>query len=80
MDMRLKKFMVWLDCDSLYGGILPGSFRKSLAVIIDYFEVFIERPSNLEAHAATWYNYKHKNTLKILLGIFFSSVIALSMG
>ena len=38
-------------------------------MIINCFEVFIERPSNLQARASTWSSYKHHNTIKILLGI-----------
>ena len=32
-------------------------------------------PSNLEARTATWSNYKHKNMVKILLGIAPQGVI-----
>ena len=52
------------------------SFGTKVAIIIDCFELFIERPSNLEAWACTWSNYKHKNTVKILLGIVPQGVIA----
>ena len=47
-------------------------FRKhcpSCAVIIDCFEVFVERPSNLLARAQTYSAYKHHNTAKYLIGI-----------
>ena len=45
------------------------SFGKKVAIIIDCFEIFIERPSNLQVRAYTWFNYKHKNTAKVLIGI-----------
>ena len=45
------------------------SFGNKVAVIIDCFEVFIERPSSLLARAATWSSYKHHNTVKFLIGI-----------
>ena len=45
------------------------AFERKVAVIIDYFEIFVERPSNLKARAATWSNYKHHNTVKVLLGV-----------
>ena len=38
-------------------------------MIIDCFEVFIEKPTNLLARAQTFSSYKHHNTIKILLGI-----------
>ena len=45
------------------------SFGKKVTVIIDCFEVFIEKPSNLLAGDQTFSNYKHHNTIKILIGI-----------
>ncbi|XP_067678519.1 uncharacterized protein [Haliotis asinina] len=42
---------------------------KNCRVIIDCFEVFIERPGNFTARAMTWSNYKSHNTIKILVGI-----------
>ena len=38
-------------------------------VIIDCFEVFIDRPTNLLARAQTYSQYKHHNTVKYLIGI-----------
>ena len=37
-----------------------------MTVIIDCLEIFIERPSNLQARTATWSNYEHHNTVKLL--------------
>ena len=45
------------------------SFGKRTTVIIDCFEIFIDRPSNLLARAQTFSNYKHHNTIKFLIGI-----------
>ncbi len=52
------------------------SFGKKVAIIIDYFEIFLERPSNLHACACTWSNYKNHNTVKILVGICPQGVIS----
>ena len=79
MVIRLKKLIVWPNCDYLHKTMpncFQESFGKKVATIIDCFVVFIECPSNLEACCATWSNYKHKNTLKILLGIVSLSVVA----
>lgn len=38
-------------------------------MVIDCFEVFVDRPSSLLARAGTWSNYKHHNTVKLLIGI-----------
>ena len=72
MDIRMKDLIHWPDRDALQKTMpvcFQESFGKKVAIIIDCFEIFIERPSSLEARAATWSNYKHKNTVKILLGI-----------
>ena len=46
------------------------AFGKKVTVVIDCFEVFIERPSNLLARAQTFSSYKHHNTVKVLIGIY----------
>ena len=70
--VNLKPVIHWPDCDDLIKS-MPLSFRESfgtkVVAIIDCFEVFIERPSNLYARAQTWSNYKHHNTVKYLIGI-----------
>lgn len=38
-------------------------------MIIDCFEVFIDRPSNPIARAETWSSYKHHDTVTFLIGI-----------
>lgn len=50
-------------------------FKNQIAVIIDCFEVFVERPSNLLARAQSWPNYKHHNTGKSLIGIALQGYI-----
>ena len=79
MDIRLQDLIIWPEREELQR-TMPECFKVSfgtkVAIIIDCFEVFIERPSNLEARACTWSNYKHKNTVKILLGIAPQGVIA----
>ena len=58
---------------------MPMSFRKYLktkvAVIIDCFEAFVDKLSNLAARSATWSQYKHHNTVKFLIGISPQGVI-----
>ena len=52
---------------------LPMDFRKkncpNCVVIIDCFEIFIDRSSDLLARAQTYSSYKHHNTVKFLIGI-----------
>ena len=61
----------WPDQENLLL-TMPMCFKEnfpSCAVIIDCFEVFIDRPSDLLAHAQTWSSYKHHHTAKFLIGI-----------
>lgn len=72
MDVRLKPFIKWPEREELWRTMpqcFQYSFGKKTTVIIDCFEVFIDRPSNLLARAKTFSNYKHHNTVKVLIGI-----------
>ena len=77
--LRLKPFVYWPERDELQK-TMPMQFRKyfgkKVAVIIDCFEIFIERPSNLMARAQTWSSYKHHNTVKYLIAITPQGVIS----
>ena len=50
---------------------LPPHFRDypNCSIIVDCTEVFIEKPSSLTAQWQTWSEYKHHNTVKILIGV-----------
>ena len=67
---RLKVLVKWPERDQLYK-TMPSDFKNfgRCVVIIDCFEVFMERPSALKARAQTWSNYKSHNTCKFLIGI-----------
>lgn len=45
------------------------NFGSKVRVILDCFEVYIDRPTSLVVRAATWSHYKHHNTVKFLIGI-----------
>ena len=49
--------------------VFRENFGSKVAAIIDCFEIFIERPSNLYAREQTWSSYKHNNTVKYLIAI-----------
>ena len=50
-------------------GTTPQRFRgfKNLCGIIDFSEIFIETPKDLEMQSAIWSGYKHHNTVKFLI-------------
>ena len=72
MDTRLSPLIKWPDREDLWRTMpqcFQFSFGKKTTVIIDCFEVFIDRPSNLLARAQTFSSNKHHNTIKVLIGI-----------
>lgn len=72
MDCRLQPFIKWPEREALWHTMpqcFQQSFGKKVTVIIDCFEIFIDRPSNLLARAQTFSSYKHHNTVKVLIGI-----------
>ena len=71
MALEFKGLIVWAERDSIQRN-LPDTFKKfypKCRVIIDCTEIFLETPSSLEFAAICWSNYKHRYTIKILVGI-----------
>ena len=67
----LKPLIFWPERDALKK-TLPMDFRKhspNCVVIIDCFEIFLDRATNPLARAQTYSSYKHHNTVKYLIGI-----------
>ncbi len=72
MDIRLSPLVRWPEREELWHTMpmcFQYAFGKKTTIIIDCFEVFIERPSNLLARSQTFSSYKHHNTVKVLIGI-----------
>ena len=79
MSVRLKFLIQWPEHEELQATmpvVFQCNFGKKVAVIIDCFEIFTERPSSLIARAMTWSNYKHHNTVKFLIGVTPQGVIS----
>ena len=79
MARELKFLIKWPDREVLQK-TMPHDFvqayGRKVVVVIDCFEVFVERPGDLLARACTWSNYKHHNTVKFLIGICPQGVIS----
>ena len=78
-SFRLKFSIQWPEHEELQATmpvVFQRNFGKKVAVIIDCFEIFTERPSSLIARAMTWSNYKHHNTVKFLIGVTPQGVIS----
>lgn len=72
LDVRLAPLVSWPDREDLWHTMpqcFQDSFGKKVTVVIDCFEVFINRPSGLYARAQTFSSYKNHNTVKVLIGI-----------
>ena len=72
MASELKFLLIWPVREELQK-TMPNDFVQvyglKVAVISDCFEVFIECPCDLLAHASTWSTYKHHNSAKFLIAI-----------
>ena len=72
MAVRLDFLIFWPDCEELQK-TMPLYFRATygskVVGIIDCYEIKIERPSNLLARGSTWSQYKHANTVKVLIAV-----------
>ena len=81
--IKLTPLVIWPERPELQMS-MPMSFRSKfgckITAIIDCFELFIDRPSNLSARALTWSTYKSHNTAKFLIGITFSLVLVFLIG
>ena len=68
MDYRLCQLVYWPERENLWK-TMPMCFRyafgNKVTVIIDCFEVFIEKPANLLARPQAFSNYMHHNTIKV---------------
>ena len=64
--------VVWLQREAIRQNS-PNVFRKAgysnCRVILDNAEVFIERSKSFDNQAYAWSDYKHRNTIKFLVGI-----------
>ena len=61
----------WPDRKDLWK-TMPLCFQYTFGrkvTVIDCFEVFIEKPTDLLARSQTFSSYKHHNTIKVLIGM-----------
>ncbi|XP_029981734.1 uncharacterized protein LOC115413135 [Sphaeramia orbicularis] len=79
MYSRLSPLVHWPTRESLLASMphqFVESFGKNVAVIVDCFEVLIERPSDVLAGAQTFSQYKRAHTMKYLIVITPQGVIS----
>ncbi len=71
MFKHLKPLVHWPESHCLQATMphqFVEAFGNRVAVIVDCFEIRIERASNLKARAQTFSHYKRQHTLKYLIG------------
>ncbi|CAN7980406.1 unnamed protein product, partial [Ixodes pacificus] len=69
---RLKSQIIWPERRTLQQTMpqpFYDAFWDKVSVVLDCFEIKIERPSPLLPRAQTWSQYKSSNTAKFLIGI-----------
>uniref|UniRef100_A0A9J7ZF00 THAP-type domain-containing protein n=2 Tax=Cyprinus carpio TaxID=7962 RepID=A0A9J7ZF00_CYPCA len=72
MFSHLKPLVHWPERHYLQATMphhFVEAFGSQVAVIVDCFEIRIERASNLKTRVQTFSHYKHQHTLKYLIGI-----------
>ena len=65
-----KSLVQWPKIDQVIRN-LPGHFVHfpNVLIVFDCTEFYMEIPSSLSAQNLTWSEYKHSNTLKVLIGV-----------
>lgn len=69
---RLSSFVDWPEKEDVMRTMpiaFVENFGLKVRVILDCFEIFIDRPSSMQPRAETWSHYKHHNTVKFLVAI-----------
>lgn len=72
MNQHLSPLIYWPERHQLWKTMplcFQQAFGTKVTVVIDCFEIFIDKPTNLLARAQTFSSYKHHNTIKVLIGI-----------
>ena len=67
---QLKELDIWPSRE-IIDEHMPDDFARkypATRVILDATEIPIAKPSNVDAQSMTWSTYKHKNTLKTMVG------------
>ena len=77
LDTAFAKPLLQYPSKETVANNLPASFKAfpTTRVIIDCFELKLQKPSRPVAQRQTWSSYKHSNTLKTLIGIMPSGAI-----
>ena len=70
--VKLAPIIIWPERSELIASMSMCFWAKvgtEITTIIDYFELYIETPTNLSARSLIWSYYKNNNTVKCFIGI-----------
>lgn len=73
-----SKVLRWPERESIVlntPSYFRSAYKEQIVIIIDCFEIVIERAGNLRALAQSYSTYKHRTTIKFLIGITTTGVI-----
>lgn len=71
MYFQLKEIDIW-PSKEIIEEFMPSDFARKFPntrVILDATEIPLQKPSEVNAQSITWSSYKHKNTLKTMIGV-----------
>lgn len=70
MFFQLKELQIWPSKEIVQDHMPQNFYEKfpSTRVILDATECPIQKPSNVNNQATTWSTYKHRNTVKAMIG------------
>nr|CAH7716057.1 unnamed protein product [Callosobruchus chinensis] len=76
-EIMFKKFMSEIPSRNKNKLCMPTCFNNftNCCVILDCTEIYCIQPKNMEKQRATYSSYKHRNTLKALIGVAPNGVI-----
>ncbi|XP_049515902.1 uncharacterized protein LOC125942029 [Dermacentor silvarum] len=78
-EFLMKPLIVWPSRNEIRKTMPQAffdSFGEKVAVVIDCFEIKLERPSSMLPRCETWSEYKGSNTAKYLIGICPQGVVS----
>ncbi|VEN35545.1 unnamed protein product [Callosobruchus maculatus] len=76
-EVLFKKFMDKIPSRNKNKLCMPTCFNNftNCRIILDCTEIYCIQPKNMEKQRATYSSYKHRNTLKVLVGVAPNGVI-----
>lgn len=78
MYFQLKELNFW-PSEDIVQDFMPVNFAEkfpSTRVILDATEIPIQKPSDVNSQSVTWSNYKHRNTIKAMIGVTPSGAVS----